>query len=316
MPNYVLTTPSAAFLAMEARLRQLKSQPPAVLAQRRLAMQAMADQQTIEYDVTFTELQLAGIPCLRVAQGHNQGVVFFVHGGAYQLGSARTYRGLAARVAVRTGCEVISIDYRLAPEHPFPAAFDDVVQAYVGWHSERQAGDQYDAPVALFGDSAGGGLALAAALEIKRRGLTLPRCITLLSPWIDLSCNLASYERLAGRDVMMTREALTQAAAMYLAGASARNPKASPLHSDPNDWLGLPPVLIQVGECEVLLDESLALEVALATADVDVQLEVWQHMGHAWQHFAPTVPEANQAIDALCQFISTQQDVPARPHAR
>ena len=222
--------------------------------------------------------------------------LLYLHGGGYSAGSTTIYRELAARISLASACRVLAIDYRLAPESPFPAAVEDAVSAYrwlisQGFDSSR---------LAIAGDSAGGGLAVATLVSLRESGVPLPACAMCISPWVDLECTGESMLSKASVDPMITRQGLLDNAAIYLDGARPTSPLAAPLHADLYD---LPPLLIQVGTWETLLDDSTRLAEVARTAGVQVELEEWEEMIHIWPIFAPVLPEGQQAIDRIGEFV-------------
>lgn len=221
--------------------------------------------------------------------------VLYFHGGGYVLGSIATHRELAARLSAASGARVLVIDYRLGPEHRFPAAVEDAVAAY------RWLLDAGFAPghVAFAGDSAGGGLTIAALLAARDERLPLPATGVCISPWVDLEGTGASMTTKAAEDPIVQQEPLRQLAAHYLGSASPHAPLASPLYAD---LRGLPPLLIQVGSAETLLDDSTRIAEKLRAAEVEVELEVWPEMIHVWHAFA-MLPEAGQAVERVGQHL-------------
>lgn len=239
-----------------------------------------------------------GVACEWIAhpsEAHDPVILYF-HGGAYALGSVATHRHLMARLAHESRARVLGIDYRRAPEHPFPAAIDDAVAAY------RWVLDQGSLPseIVLVGDSAGGGLALATLIALRDAGDPLPAAAAVMSPWVDLEGTAESIERNAAHDPMINRESLMRAAEAYLNGADPRHPLAAPLHADLG---GLPPLLIQAGGKEALLDDSVRFADKARAAGVNVRLECWEDMMHVWQFFAPLLPEGRQALAQVGEFI-------------
>ena len=222
--------------------------------------------------------------------------ILFLHGGGYVSGSPELYRGLLWRIAAAAAARITAIDYRLAPEHPFPAALDDAAAAWLGLLA---AGCDPRRAVVM-GDSAGGGMALALGLRLRDEGAPLPAAIVALSPWTDLASTGASLRRNARRDPMMNAEDVPRLAAQYLAGADPRHPYASPLYGDP---AGLPPTLIQVGSDEILRDDSLRMAERMRAARCLVELEIWPRMPHVWQTFAAVMPEARRAILRIGAFV-------------
>jgi acetyl esterase/lipase len=224
--------------------------------------------------------------------------VLYFHGGAYAIGSAAASVGLVSEIARRTAATALTVDYRLAPEHPFPAAVDDALAAYRALLDRGVPAGS----VAVTGESAGGGLALALLLAIRDAGLPQPSSATVLSPWTDLTQSGGTMEARAGADPALTRRALETRAADYLAGADPRTPLASPLHAD---LRGLPPLLIQAGGREILLDDALRLAARAARADVPVNLQTFPGAPHVFQGFAAVVDEAAQALDHVAAFINS-----------
>lgn len=222
--------------------------------------------------------------------------VLYLHGGGYTIGSIKTHRCLAGWVSRAAKARVLIIDYRLAPEHPFPAAVDDALAAY------RCMLDSGVKPsrATIAGDSAGGGLTVAALLAIRDAKLPLPAAGVCLSPWVDMEGSGESMKTKADVDPMVASGNLGDMAAAYLGGKDPRTPLASPLYAD---LRGLPPMLIQVGTAEVLLDDSKRLAERARAAGVDAIYEPWEHMIHVWQIFVPMLDEAKQAVERIGEFI-------------
>ncbi|OKO83391.1 alpha/beta hydrolase [Bradyrhizobium sp. AS23.2] len=222
--------------------------------------------------------------------------ILYLHGGGFRIGSIASHRDLIARIAQTSRCRVLAINYRLAPEHRFPAALDDTLTAY------RYLLDQglRPADIALAGDSAGGNLALAAMLALRDRGETLPAAAALMSPWTDLAAKGASYESRAKADPIHQRAMILALAKNYLgADGDPRHPLASPLYAGPS---GLPPLLIQVGDRETVQDDSTAFAAKAKGAGVNVELQVWSGMIHVFQMFAE-IPQACEALTELAMFL-------------
>jgi epsilon-lactone hydrolase len=246
-------------------------------------------------DVTLTPSTLGGVPALdvQVEGADGDAVIFYLHGGGYVIGSARTGANLAAPLARRTGLPAVSLDYRLAPENPFPAAIDDALAAYKDLlGSGRQ--------IVIAGDSAGGGLALATMLAARRDGLPLPAAAVVFSPWTDLTLSGASFDERGEFDPLFSREHMEAYAEHYLAGHDPKDELASPLLGD---LTGLPPLLIQVGSAEVLLDDALQLAVRAAEQEVDVSLDVVAGAPHVYQLMVGVMDEADEVLDHAARFI-------------
>ena len=222
--------------------------------------------------------------------------VLYLHGGAYRLGAPSTYRHFTWRIASAAQARVLVIDYRLAPEHPFPAALEDAV-SYYRWLLAEGADPRQ---IAVIGDSAGGGLALALLLKLRDSGLPLPAAAVVLSPWTDLALTGASLTLNAKLDAMVHAEDVPKFAADYLAGADPRDPYASPLYGDPT---GLPPTLIQVGSEEILRDDAVRMAEMMQRANCQAELQIWPRMPHVWHLFAPILPEAREAIAEIGKFV-------------
>jgi len=225
-------------------------------------------------------------------------VIVYLHGGGYVLGGVDSHRDLIARLSGAAGARCLGLDYRLAPEHPFPAAVDDAVSAY------RFVLEQGVTPnrIGIAGDSAGGGLTAATLVAIRDRKLPLPSCAALLSPWVDLEGTGESMNGGVSDDPMVRKDLVNMMAPAYLAGGDPRQPLASPLYAD---LRGLPPLLVHVGRREVLLDDSTRFALAAKRAGVNVELEVWPGMIHVWQIFASELGEGREAIDGLGKFFRT-----------
>jgi epsilon-lactone hydrolase len=224
--------------------------------------------------------------------------ILYLHGGGYYFCSPRSHRAITFGLASSGNAAVFSLEYRLAPEHRFPAALDDSVAAY-----RRLLADGIEAQsIALAGDSAGGGLALATLLALRDAGDPLPSAAVLFSPWTDLTCSGESMRTNEGRDPMYHAMVFPRVAAQYLGGAEATNPYASPLFGR---FEGLPPLLIQVGDTELLLDDSTRVAAKARAAGVRVELEVWRDVPHIFQIWAPFMPEAREALAHAAAFIES-----------
>ncbi|HET6471451.1 MAG TPA: alpha/beta hydrolase [Pseudomonadales bacterium] len=237
--------------------------------------------------------------------GTRRGVIFYCHGGGYFVGSPRVYRGIAARLATLTNCDVAVIDYRLAPEHVYPAAPDDALLAYRALLA--RAIDP--ASLVIAGDSAGGNLALVTLLRARDRGLPLPAAGVLLSPWTDLTGSGASMRTNERRDPMLPAHRVDDAARMYAPHHEPADPDLSPLFAD---FTGLPPLSIHVGSTEILLDDSRRLEKRARAHGVDATVRVWHRMPHVFPMFADFIPEGRRALREIQQFIDARiSNVPA-----
>jgi acetyl esterase/lipase len=225
--------------------------------------------------------------------------ILYLHGGGYVIGSCNTHRPLASHLAARSGLPLLVVDYRLGPEHRYPAAVGDALAAYA-WlraHGFGRGG------IVVAGDSAGGGLTLATLLALRDRGLPLPALGVAISPWTDLTLSGDSMVSMADRDPMVKREGLQRMADWYLGDADPRDPLVSPLFGDPT---GLPPLLIHVGEVETLRDDAVRFAERATAAGVDVTLEVWPEMIHVWHAFGAAVPESEAAVTRVAEFVAAR----------
>lgn len=224
--------------------------------------------------------------------------VLYLHGGAYISGAPSHYRHFTWRIADAIRASVWVLEYRLAPEHPFPAALEDAVAGY-SWLADKALNTRQ---LFVMGDSAGGGLTLCLLLKLRDDGRPLPAAAVALSPWTDLALTGASLITNAAADPMLNANNLPQLAQYYLAGTDPRTPYASPLYGDQT---GLPPVLIQVGSEEILRDDAIRIAEKLRRDNPCSRLEIWPRMPHAWQLFVPFLPEAHRAIAQIADFIAT-----------
>jgi acetyl esterase/lipase len=223
-------------------------------------------------------------------------VLMYLHGGGYMFGgSVITHKDLLWRLSQAAQCPVLSVDYRLAPEHPFPAAWDDAIRAY-RWLLERFPSQG----IAIAGDSAGGGLTFATLLRARDEGLAIPAAVVGLSPWTDLACTGESVVTNAAKDVLIPGDRIKEGTAYILNGADPTDPYASPLYGD---YTGCCPALLQVGSEEVLLDDSRRLAYKLEASGIPVVLDVWSKMPHVWQVMAMILPEGKAAIDRIGVFL-------------
>jgi epsilon-lactone hydrolase len=220
--------------------------------------------------------------------------ILYLHGGAYCVGSPATHRALAGALAARTQAAVFVADYRLAPEHPFPAALDDAVAAYRGLRASGHAA----ARLAIVGDSAGGGLAVAAALRLRELGEPLPAALVTFSPWVDL--HAPDRGPLPAGELMLSSSWVAECARLYLGGADARHPLASPIQGD---LAGLPPTLVQVGLDELLLPDARRLHAALVAAGVPSRLEEFPRRWHVFQAHVGVLADADRALDRVTRFL-------------
>jgi epsilon-lactone hydrolase len=275
------------------RLRAMTKNPPrsALAVPAGYTVEAIGDQ-GLEFDVAMPSAALAGSPPL---------IVLYLHGGGYLFGSPKTHRQVLIAMAKAFQAPAYGLDYRLAPEHPFPAAVEDAAKAYQ-WLLARHP----EASIVLAGDSAGAGLAIATAVGVRDSGWKLPKAIVGFSPYSDLAVTGASVEANAKSCAMFTPRGIREAAAIYLAGADARDPRASPLYADLS---GLPPMLLFASRHEILRDDTLRLAERAAKAGVEVQLIVRDRLPHVWPVFVTLLPEARDAFATVTAFA---RDIGAR----
>jgi len=231
--------------------------------------------------------------------GSADNVILYLHGGAYVIGSPASHRDMVGAIADAAQARAFIVDYRLAPETIFPGAVDDAVAAYKGLLENGEKAEK----IIIAGDSAGGGLTMATLVALRDEGIELPAAAVCLSPWADLTFTGDSMIVKDKVDAMLGRDSLSWFAGLYLAGQDASDPKASPIFADLS---GLPPLLIQVGSEEVLLDDAIRLNKAAKKAGVDVSLEVWDGQMHVWQLMATIVPEGKHAIQVIGTFVKNQ----------
>ena len=279
-------------------LKAIRSKPPADIHEAR----AVLDQAFGEFrpppDVNVFDIDAGGVPCqwITAPDVPQDRLIIYFHGGAYAACSPTTHQDLISRLSRASGAAALGVDYRLAPEHPFPAAVEDSIAAY-NW----ALGHGFEpSKIVLAGDSAGGGLALSVMLASRDSGGPLPAAAVCFSPWVDLECSGESMAANDHLDDFIKYAGLSARAESYLGGADPRHPWASAIHAG---LRGLPPMLIHVGSAETLLDDSTRLAALAGDAGVDVTLKIWDDMVHVWQAFASILPEGQQSIEEAGEFI-------------
>jgi acetyl esterase/lipase len=268
--------------------------------EQRVKMEAALTAMPLPDDVTTTRSALGGVPVLTVDAGDvdSSTVLLHFHGGVYVLGSARAGAGLAASLGRQSGMRVVSVDYRLAPEHPYPAALDDAVAVYRAVLEQTPA-----SRIAVSGESAGGGLATALMLRLRDAGLPLPAAAVLMSPWADLTLTGQSMTSKASVDPsVLTPDGLRTRIPDYLGGADPATAFISPVFAN---LTGLPPMLIQAGSHEILLDDAVRLAAAAAAHDVEVTLQITPQVPHVFQAFAAILDEGKAALASAGTFLRT-----------
>ena len=274
------------------------SNPDASVEDLRAMLTFDVDAMPAPEGVSFEWTSLAEVPTLLVCPegARDDAALVYLHGGGYVMGSPDSHRALTARLATLLGCPVYSIDYRLAPEHPHPAAVTDSTTAYRALLERGLAPSR----LAIAGDSAGGGLTIATLVKLRDDGVPLPAAAVAISPWIDLEGTGESMRRLAGVDPMVRPEGLQRMTKWFIGSGDLRDPYAAPIHAD---LTGLPPLLVHVGEVETLLDDSVRLDAHARDAGVDCTLKVFPEMVHVFHTFCGVVPEADAACDEVAAFL-------------
>ena len=274
------------------------------VADRRQGFDMLAAKLPVAPDVMCEQVDAAGVPAAWVVApgAASRRVLLYLHGGGYVIVSINTHRDLAGRLSRAAAARVLLIDYRLAPEYPHPAAVEDATAAY-RWLLRHGAAPAH---TVIAGDSAGGGLTVATLVALRDAGDKLPAAGVCISPWVDLEGIGESMTAKAGVDPMVQHQGLVWFANLYLGGANPRTPLAAPLYADLH---GLPPLFIHAGTAETLLDDATRLAERAKLAGVKVTLEVWEEMIHVWHLFAAILPEGQQAIARIGEYI--RQHTPA-----
>ena len=264
----------------------------------RLSYERIMSVLPMDDDIETERVGVNGTPAewISAPESQENRVILYLHGGGYLFGSARTHRVMLAHMARASKARVLALDYRLAPEIPFPAPVEDSVSAYRWLLAEGISAKK----MVIGGDSAGGGLAIAALVALRSVGEPMPAAGVCISAWTDMESTGQSHTTNAESDPSVSKERLLKIAKVYLAGKDPTAPLASPIHAD---LTGLPPLLLQVGSIEVLLDDSTLLKSRAKAAGVSVEMEVWDDMPHVWHHYAPILPEARKAIGRIGEFV-------------
>ncbi len=286
--------------AVTALLRERAQHVPATIPELRADFEKFTAQIPLPPGTRIAGESIGAMPAAWITAGDaaNKYTILYLHGGGYVIGSARTHAPLAARLSEVTGARCLVPDYRLAPEHPFPAAVDDALAAYrwlLGHGVDHKR-------IAVAGDSAGGGLVVAALVAARDARLPMPAAALSISPWADLTCDTPAMHTNASADPVITKGGALLFAKIYLNGADMKTPLASPIYADLHE---LPSVMIQVGDREVLLDDATRLAQRLRADGVDVCFEQWDGMVHVWHLFAHRLAEGRQALKAAAGFLKT-----------
>ena len=262
----------------------------------------------------WSEVSVGGIPSIRVTPRSKPSSIhiLYLHGGAYNLGSPLSHLGLVSQIVMRLGATATVVDYRLAPEHPYPAAIEDCITAYRALLEEVNPSS-----LVVAGDSAGGGAALATVVALRDAGDPPPACLYLMSPWTDLTLSGETYQTMRSVDPLVPPGGIDSHLRLmddlvdgYRGDEDASHPGISPLFAD---LVGLPPMLVQVGGDELLLSDSTMLAERAEAAGVEVDLDVADGMWHVWQFLSPWLPEARGALDQAASYIRTRTVVDGQP---
>ncbi|MBT3391880.1 MAG: alpha/beta hydrolase [Chloroflexi bacterium] len=267
------------------------------ITEQRARQEKLSKYTRLPVEIQYHPVDADGVPAEWIERTEsNLGVILYLHGGAYALGSITGHREWTARLAQATRMRCLALNYRLAPEHPFPAALEDAIASY---HWLLAQGVE-PSDIIIAGDSAGGGLALSTLVKLRDAGEQLPAGAVCLSPWTDLVLTGASIHSKAKADFILNRDSLQKYAGYYAAQHHVANPWISPLYAD---LTGLPPLLIQAGSDEILLNDATRLAEKARAVGVDVHLEIWDEMFHVFQLFS-FLPETKQAVSQIAAFVS------------
>ena len=298
--------------ALTTVIQILREKPPLggdTIEEMRVSMDGLTSGVPLPEDVTYEPIDAGGVPAewTTAPESEADRTIVYFHGGGYAIGSIGSHRLLVTHLARESKARVLSVDYRLGPEHAHPAAVEDACSAF------RFAVGSGLAPerICLAGDSAGGGLTAATLVALRDAGGALPGGGVCISPWFDLTLSGESIKTRGDLDPLVSEEKLAQMAAAYLADGDAKHPTASPLFAD---LAGLPPMLLQVGAAEVLLDDSTRFAERAKAAGVDLDLEIWDDMIHVWHAFGPLLPEAGEAVAAIGAWV--QRRIPRASSSR
>ena len=264
----------------------------------RLAYENLVASLPLDDDISTERVGVDGVPAewIVAPEAKDNRVLLYFHGGGYLFGSMRTHRVMLAHISRAAQARVLGLEYRLAPEFPFPAALDDAVMAY-RWLLNNGTSPQ---SIVIGGDSAGGGLMAATLVALRYLGEPMPAAGVGISPWTDMEATGKSHTTNADVDPLVKPDRLIAFGKTYLGGKDPRAPLASPIHAD---LTGLPPLLLQVGSTETLLDDSTVLAERAREVGVEVDVDIWPDMPHVWHHFAPILPEARKAIQRIAEFM-------------
>lgn len=282
---------------IEELITQLKANPlGGTLDEMRAQFDGMAS--PVADDVDVKAIDAAGVPCeLHTPPGADTSrIIMYVHGGGYVIGSLSSHRAVVAELARAAGCQALAVDYRLAPEHVYPAAVDDSICAYLWLLSTGYSADK----IVIAGDSAGGGLTVGTLVGLREGKHALPAAGVCISPWADLEATGETYQSRKDIDPMVSYDLIAPMGKVYIGAGDIQAPTASPIHAD---LTGLPPLLIQVGSAETLYSDSETLTKNAKAAGVEVILEEWKDMIHVWHLFFPQLSDGRKAISRIGEYV-------------
>lgn len=290
---------------LRASMARLRKRKPKTLEEYRRRLDEIAKRIPVTPGVKVDSTMIKGcyaewlIPLSR--KFHDASTIFYLHGGGYSAGSTITHRALGASIAKKSGVRVLLLEYRLAPEHPFPAALEDAVATYQ-WLLEQGCPPER---IAFAGDSAGAGLCIATTLYLRDHNLPLPKAIACISPWVDLLHSGESHKQNAAIDPLLVTSDAEEVALYYTDAENLRNPLISPIYAN---LQGLPPVLIQVGSEEILLDDAKTLAQKIKEVGGEIELKIWEGMWHVWHIAGMVLPESEKALEEIAGFLRAQID--------
>jgi epsilon-lactone hydrolase len=294
----ILLMPSEAAVRILAALYANAPAEPVSLEVERQSWEDSARQTPLPPDTIIESLTLNGVPCEKVSfrVTTTDRLVIFLHGGGFNAGSCITHRDMAARLSLAAGMPVLLVDYRLAPEHPYPAAVEDVISVYTALLSQGYTPDR----LAMGGDSAGGGLVFQSLLRLRDSGIPIPAALVTYSAWIDLSLSGETMQTRADVDPMVNRADLEKAIGYYIGSADPTDPHISVNYDDLH---GFPPMLLHAGEYEIIADDSRRIAEKARAANVEAKVVVWPQLWHVFPAWPADLPEGQQAIDQTAAFL-------------
>lgn len=303
--------PSPECEKLMGKLRTFRDTHELTIDEDRAQLDELSKRFPLPIGLTTEALTVGNVPVewLIPANCEAEGILYYLHGGGYSIGSIQAYRHMVGTIADAAGIRALLIEYRLAPEHPFPEGLDDAISVYQ-WLLDQG----HDAgSIAIAGDSAGGGLTLATLLRLRDEGVPLPGCAVVISPWTDLKNSVESRCTKLSAEVVLAGPGAKDRALQYAGNESLlEHPYVSPLYAD---LTGLPPMLIQVGTEELLLDDSTLIAERLKEAGVDVDIDIWDGLFHVWHYYVGWLPEAEEALDEIAAWISQRLPVNTPPQS-